>query len=471
MHPVIRKALSIFAAFLYSGSAGAIDLEDEALFHRCYSHLTGMRAPLNHASLSKIKQGTSSALVECNKILDSTALDASSGLLKVSNSDTLRILNNFNRVHGAWFGVQGYTLNASVNRYTHDYGEAGLYVSKFLFGDESYKGLLTESRVPMALRSNTTAETTHFSVARKISVTRNAAGDVTDERDLAPVVSSAAQSTLIQRGVLQGIRWRSGAHVLTYSNLSDPNHLDAQKTAFAALKAKTSDHFGSGILGLPSYFMANHATPSVANGAGVHMRRWARNLASDLLCRDLPLIRLSDVKPVTHIDTSNAQKIAYRRDATCMRCHASIDPMGATARNLQIKATANLMGQFTNLYHVEKTTPTKGNLNIFSITTEAGSADFPVSNPTGSLYMRSYDGTLINKPLNGFSALSAELLNTKDYYACAARRYFEHFTGIRVSLQDINDPNESGLTEDDLHYRSMVVELGNQFMQDNPLTG
>ena len=53
-------------------------------------------------------------------------------------------------------------------------------------------------------------------------------------------------------------------------------------------------------------------------------------IAKDFLCRDLPLLRTADAQPYV---VSNAP-IAFRQVASCTRCHASIDQMSATIREV-----------------------------------------------------------------------------------------------------------------------------------------
>ena len=80
--------------------------------------------------------------------------------------------------------------------------------------------------------------------------------------------------------------------------------------------------------------------------------------------------------------------------------------------------------------------------------------------------MRGYDGTLYSQTISatndvdGLTQLGQAIANTNDLYTCAASRYFEFFTGITVSLQDVGDPRFVPLTQDDLEYRSIVHQLG-----------
>lgn len=47
-----------------------------------------------------------------------------------------------------------------------------------------------------------------------------------------------------------------------------------------------------------------------------------------------------------------------------------------------------------------------------------------------------------------------------DLYVCAAKRYFEFFTGINANLYDPGDSRNVALTPADQKYKNVVVQLG-----------
>ena len=85
---------------------------------------------------------------------------------------------------------------------------------------------------------------------------------------------------------------------------------------------------------------------------------------------------------------------------------------------------------------------------------------------SGDVRFRSYDGTLVWQHItatgqfDGIAKLGDVLAGTNDLYVNIAAKYFKYFTGIQVNLSDINAPGTPPLSEDDLYYRNIVIQLG-----------
>tara|TARA_B100000925_G_scaffold45266_1_gene29524 strand:- start:12322 stop:15237 length:2916 start_codon:yes stop_codon:yes gene_type:complete len=76
----------------------------------------------------------------------------------------------------------------------------------------------------------------------------------------------------------------------------------------------------------------------VSDGSVKIQRRWAKRVLSDFLCREVPVINYDDLETV-YEDTSSS--IPFRKSASCMTCHATMDQMAMTARNVVIEKTAH----------------------------------------------------------------------------------------------------------------------------------
>jgi hypothetical protein len=87
-------------------------------------------------------------------------------------------------------------------------------------------------------------------------------------------------------------------------------------------------------------------------------------------------------------------------------------------------------------------------------------SDFGARPTTGRLLYRSYDGTLIDSTVANLTEMGNALANSNDLYVCAAKKYFEYFTGLSVSLQDTGNPTSSILSQADQYYRDEVIKLG-----------
>ena len=92
--------------------------------------------------------------------------------------------------------------------------------------------------------------------------------------------------------------------------------------------------------------------------------------------------------------------------------------------------------------------------------------------PNGVLYYRDYNGNLVNQNVTGVQDLGAKIAARDDMYICAAKRYYEYFTGISVDTGDIKDPlYPNKLTADDTKHRNFIIQLGKNFKShQNPRT-
>ncbi len=225
--------------------------------------------------------------------------------------------------------------------------------------------------------------------------------------------------------------------------------------------------FGGGILGSPIYFMLNygHGKGVLANGTTKVPRRWAESSMSTFLCADLPALRESDVKKYVVGNSSTP----FRNASSCVMCHATLDPMAYTARNLIVANSDFFVFASGSRKHAKMSLHVVGyRPEIASVT---GWPSEPVANfhrqvPTGRLFFRSMTGQLVDKPLSGIASLGTAMTQTKDYYYCAAKRYFEFFTGIRVPLYDRTNPVNAGLNQKlspaAMEDRLFVEELGEE---------
>lgn len=426
-------------------------LNEEQLFYRCYTQLAGKRPSRQNALLVGVRNGGQTALEACGSLLDSVVLNATTGLVDSSTTEKLDVLNTLHRFHSGWFSVrdfEAFDVSSNVARVL-DVGESGLYVTKILFdADTKYEQLLKYSQVPMAIRQ------THRAMPR-----------VQGNNTISTITSNDAASRLVQEGTLRGVTWRTNAHALKIADIIDAGMYDDIKATLGASPHNTqssAQHLGNGVIGLPSYFIMNYGHTLTQNAVTRHARRWSKNLISDLLCRDVPVLRFEDIQ-TRHVQP--ASQIAYRKSSSCMRCHATIDPMADVARNWEIFEAPSTLNNNNILTHVFVHTPLAENLDPMTISAADGEWSFFRTRPTGNLYMRSFDGKLIETPLNNPTALASQLVANDDLYVCAARRYFEYFTGIKVSLQDIGDVNQPTMTPSERHYRKLVETLGLNFKQ------
>lgn len=457
-----------FLLFLVGVSASAQPMSEPALFNRCYSQLTGKPVPLNHATMAQVRAGKVKALDACNALLDRTELQGS-GMLVNGDTESRAILNHFYDFHRSWFPTntveQIQEYNEEMSRGTmdiYDSTEPGLAVTRAMFAQGArYSDVLTLGTGVHAMRqeNQTIRNMIGFNVTfpgRRIAGNnggldqnlfnfRAFSGGYDGNSD----TTQATFLTLpkIEVGELVGIRLTTESFAIPNLSLhplgDDKRGNDQPGLNFNFDLFKTH---GGGVLGTPIYLMLNygHGRGVEANGSTKVPRRWAQTNMNTFLCQSLPALRESDVRQFV-VGNSSAP---FRNGTSCVMCHATLDQMAYTARNVVVGNS-----DYAALDRGART-HSKTALHLTSYRPEmasvAGWPSEPVANfhrqtPSGKLYFRSMTGELINKSVSNIGGLGSAMADTPDYYYCAAKRYFEFFTGIQVALYDRTNPNNAEL--------------------------
>jgi len=488
--------LLLFVMTALSPKASAAGLTELGLLARCYAHLTGHPLPIQHPLRSQVTSGTLTAQVACNSLLDKATLSANSGsLLSVGDMEARSILQNFNNFHRSWFpgniveGIQEYSAENSIGTMDiYDTTEPALAITRAVFSEDGrYADVLTSPNGLHAIREQNEAirALIGWSVmapGRRIYGNNtdfdqnlfhfSAPGSITFSINSDDGTSIFAFLPKIEVGELIGIRKNTDFAAIPNVSLY-PLGAYVPGSSVPALNFNFNlfQTFGGGVLGTPIYFMLNygHGRGLMANGTTKVPRRWSQTNMTTFLCANLPALRESDITSF-NVGTSSAP---FRNGNSCLRCHANLDQMAYTARNLMTVGTDFF--EFT----LGSRKYAKNAMVLTSFATDAGATggwpSEPVPNfhrmaPTGKLYFRSFsNGDLIDKPVNNISELGSAMTQTEDYYQCAAKRYFAYFTGIQVSLYDRRDPANALLnktaTENDVKDREYIENLAAELKQ------
>lgn len=463
-------------------------LSEMGLFARCYAHLTGRPLPLEHPFRSEIDNGSLTATVACERILDKSYLGADGYLITINDQEARAVLQNFNDFHRSWFpgniveGVQEYSLETSRGTQDiYDTTASALAITRALLAEDGrYADVLTSSKGVHGLRE----EDPMLRSRLKWSVTmpsRRVYGNnkKLDEnlfhfsplqggfvRNSDTTTSFLITLPKIEVGELVGIGKTTESVTIPNVNLYPLGKYTPGNTVpglnFSFDLNKT---FGGGILGTPIYLMLNygHGRGTLANGTTKVPRRWSQTNMTTFLCANLPALQETDVTSY-FIGTSSTP---FRNSTSCLRCHASLDQMAYTARNVITAGT-----DFTE-FDSGTRSHAKAAMVLTSFEANSGSSEGwpaePVVNfhrmsPHGKLFFRSFaTGELINRPVGGIAELGLAMTETKDFYQCAAKRYFAFFTGIHVSLYDRHDPSNAdlnkALNKNDLKDRAFIEDL------------
>lgn len=442
MNRVVLNVIFISALAMSSGfpgkSSAAEDLSATALFYRCYAQMTQSRPDRNSDRVQAVRNGSKDPITACLEILDSAKLNNTTGRT-ANNTVAKKVLKTFHNLHSSWFQAKQFPENFTFlrnksNRFIHDSTSPGLYLTKALLNQDTkadYVLKTTENLV--AIRANNNPATSHDNVTK---------GDVAFANNVLQFASY---------GELLGIR-NAGVRNWPYSWENTRNNRTFSGTA------AVGRNFGGGVLGSQAYLLltVDEDQTFKSDGAVEMPRKWARNFITDFMCRELPLIRPNDADAFI-VPTSD---IEFRKAAACNRCHASMDRMASTMRNLEFFA---ISGQ--NVF-----APRHGSvvarMRAVNRPAESGWPAVEDNNyanrpPKGRLFFRNYKGDLIDLPLNNVADLGNKLSQQDDVYICMASRYYKYFTGIKTFVGDIGDASLGlELTAQDIKQRNLVIQLG-----------
>lgn len=489
-----------FVSFVFAFSTNLLvfpavgkSLSEKGFFSRCYSHLTGNPVPLGHPTVEAIRTGKVKALDACNSLLDKAELDPLGPLINRNDKEAKNIVNNFYNFHRTWFPtnsveqIQEYSDEISPGtRDIYDSTEPGLAVTRAVFVQNAkYSDVLTLSSGVHAQREENMMVrsrlgwTVNFPSRRLYGNNVGLDQNLFNFRALTGGFDGNSDTTnssfltipKIEVGEIFGIRLTSENFTIPNVSLHPlgddkrGNDQPGLNYSFDLYRA-----FGGGVLGSPIYFMLNygHGRGVEANGTTKVPRRWSQTNMNSFLCANLPALRESDIKQFI-VGNSSAP---FRNSSSCVMCHATLDQMAYTARNLVVaNSDFFVMGSGARTHSRTALHVTNYRPEFPSV---AGWPSEPVVNfhrqhPSGRLFFRSMTGELIDKAVSDIAALGAAMAETPDFYNCAAKRYFEFFTGIQVALYDRTDPNNAEvnrkLSVEAIEDRKFIETLGAELRQ------
>jgi hypothetical protein len=206
---------------------------------------------------------------------------------------------------------------------------------------------------------------------------------------------------------------------------------------------------GGGVLGTSTYTGMNYQLKDMTMDGGRKVpRKWSANVMRDFLCVDsLPNLRPEQV--VNLVNTSSTYE--FRRAASCVACHAQVDPLAFTVRNMAPVVMGysygHLFGPLT-LLNQPVTQPAETG------PVEGGSDNLFASRPpNGALFFNNWRNVAVRVQVQGLAQLGQAMSEQDDFYLCAAKRYYRFFTGVEVNLRGV-EANMKPFERE--HYRNVV---------------
>jgi len=418
---------------------------------KCYGLFVKERIQPSHPLLEQVKTGKLSGTEACMSVLDKGTIQ-DDGEIKKDNDgkhdyEGLKVLKSFTELHRSFFMVpsfldalgegEGKTIDITdVNEPSYH------FTYTLLKPDEKFSSISTRNHSFFGIRYTQNAPRTIHLLSKTPLEFK--------------VFNTAWNPRLVQTGILVGIK-----------PMDEPNPINGLEHNHKPFNGTdVNQHYGAGVIGSQAYLLGNNGSlfSGVFNDGGIKIyRRWSQHVLSDLLCRDLPALRSSDVTPANrpgeYVPESD---LSFRRGISCMGCHSSMDPMAGVLRNFSPITTSSAHLVRLMIYKPP-------GLSSAPYPVLKGDEGFSARPPEGRLLYRSYDGSLVEANVNNLQELGEEIANTNDLYVCAAKRYFEFLTGISVGLYDPGNINSPKLNETEQFYREKVIKLGIELKEDGVL--
>jgi len=448
----------------------ARELGHVEIYYRCYAHMVRSRPLDTDPRLLAVKAGTKSPVDACMELFDLASMNkgllASEQIPSVDDSNITigsQIVKTFHDFHRTqWLqsdNVAAFSNRATNTEWIIDSTDSAYFLTRALFDPEvEYKTVVTSSENIAAIRNSPvdvpwrlrTDWSNTFGYSSPVKLDEYFASYQVDSTPVNILFSPEP----LEFGRLIGFKIKTPQPFPTPPGGGAPLSSDIH----ALLGG------GAGALSTPAYFILNNGHSfQKTNGGAVVPRRWSKAVLRDFLCRELPVIRMSDAEPYVQSDSS----LSFRKNGSCMQCHHTMDNLAIATRNYAHTESGGYTAEGYNAmqfvrHYLPEDGPYSGPLD--------GSDTFHKTNPTGRFVFRSYDGNLINQELSNVSDIGTVLAESKDLYACAAKRYFEFFTHVDASIDDIADPDTAViLNKKDLDYRNFVISLGNDLKTNHDL--
>lgn len=462
---------------------------DASMFVRkCYAQLTSRRIPSSSSYLTRAASGEDPVNI-CMSILSRGNLGGSNAVAdEEKDSIGQKVLDNMHKLHVNFFTNRLFENSSPQStqslRSFFDNTQPAMFITDALFKDKAYSSVVTENWTPQAIREDMDPQVLIFrnNDRQKCNEERNGTGcgryipvifnpntTVNPHSTTGSCNNNPSQSgcdyyknefdltnPFAPRGKLLGIR-QSPGYLSPHGGLQHqggtprvPEHKDFSK------------NLGGGLLGDVVFIMNTLVDQSnyKADGSLKVPRHWSKAIYEDVLCRQLPALRPSDVGFQL---STNDQSASFRWSTSCLTCHVSMDQTAGNLRNLQyISMGSQRNGTQSSI--VPRIKPWTVSSN--KAWSELADTNWHNSQPLGRIFYRDYKGEIVHETTENIDQLGEAISKTDDYYICAAKNYFKHFVSVDVSLAD---PGAVDFVDDAPEYKEELVKIGLRFKKHQSL--
>ena len=437
-------------------------LSEESIYHRCHSHLVREQVDKNDPLLQKIRSGELEGSSACSELLATAAFGVDGKLVggrdRTRASKILRTLHNF---HNSWFrNIDLFNINFSYPSFdNNDLSEPALHVTRAMFAaNGEFQKVLKGKESLKAFREHD-KKNEYFAYTKEHKYKH-----IADTKFYQGLDKAKSKENLewvpswVERGRLVGI----GVQPERKEDILSMYTSKFVEPELFKRELNIRGNPGGGILGSQPYLLFNSGRElgEKMDGGLLMPRRWSKAVFRDLLCREIPVIAEEDSLKYLQPRSS----IVFRKTPSCMQCHASIDNMAGAVRNISPVFSSNNPENYTQ--HIE----------IFARDHKVVEADIMVDKhkdyhltpARGRLYFRNIYHQLVNEKVNSLEELGESIAKQDDFYVCAAKRYFEFFTGIDIHVEDYG-ANLGSYDAESIEYIRFLLFLGKRLKKHQKL--
>lgn len=436
-------ALGLIPAMVIGASAASETLPQLDIFKRCYIRLVRQVPVETDPLFIAVKSGTKLAADACIELFDRARFDSNYVMQNRTNGQAKAIVRTLHDLHISWFQSKIHVYSPT-NDLIRDAEEPALYFTRAaLQPSTKFNSVVLHNTGLTGVRDQVTYPI-QFDIFRVQRILTYPLGfPFSNEKELVIAYGNVTHDgTKFVNNGLKAIRRPSSVltkvgdlvGVMPSLSFKLPSFLPISSSHLELIESlkkmitnfEANAHFGGGILGSQGFILnnANLTTRQLAIEYSTINRRLTTRVFEDLLCHQLPTLDDADVSSEVLPSSSHT----FQNSTSCMRCHSSIDGMAFGYRNLFIFASA-AAPQIPN--------QTAG-MRVDGVTSLIPSATaklFPLQPPRGRLHYRELV-TRTRRSVNfgSLSELGINLSTGQDLYTCAAKRYYQYFTGVNVDL-------------------------------------
>jgi hypothetical protein len=445
----LLKIAALWSLILNSNGIFASEiLTSEQIYRRCYARMVRLQIPENDVLLNQVKSGAKLPVNACLELFDRARFAQDGVLVNRADGVAKSVLRTFHDIHQSWFQVKSHGFPAA-SYLVRDNEEPALFFTRAamtpamqfraaltlnhgLAGVRDQKNYPNEGNPFKAQRIITYGREFPYALEEDLILAyRNTIYDGTNLVTTGTMPLRLHGSQIVEVGTLVGVKPAVEITLPSFfsATIAEPEIQNAVKSAITNFQV--NKHFGGGVLGSQNFLLLNTnlVTQQFAKEYTIISRRTTNRIFEDLLCHRLPTLTDADVAAEVKPDSIHG----FQKTTSCMRCHSSMDGMAYGFRNFFVFTTAGTpaLGRQEvglNISGIDKIKPV------------SGASNFALQPAVGTLHFRELmTGTLRKGKFNSMSELGQILSDYSDFYNCAAKRYYQYFTGVNVDLNALAD--------------------------------